>query len=167
VPEKPRYAKGSLSIDPLTPEDMPVFMEMMNELAEALGAGGWFVNTQDNLHQAIFGDPPRMEVILVRLGGEPAGFASWFETYEVLSGKQVMWFDYFYTRPQYRTRPIAPAMLIYVMMLAKGRNYEYVEGTVQDWNKEALSLYMMLKADEVPHRLFRLELSGDEAPKSD
>ena len=164
--EKPLFVRGDLSIGPLMPEDLPVFMEMMDELAVALGAQGWFVNTTENLEQAIFGEPPRMEVILVRYKGEPAGFASWFETYEVLSGKQVMWFDYFYTRPAFRTRPITPVMLVYLLMLARKRNYAYVEGTVQDWNKEALNLYSLLKAEEVEHRLFRLDLWQREREKS-
>jgi GNAT superfamily N-acetyltransferase len=140
-------------------------MEMMEELAVALGARGWFVNPEENLREALFGESPRMEAILVRFRGEPAGFASWFETYEVLSGKLVMWFDYFYTRPQFRTRPIMPAMLLYMLKLAKDREYLYVEGTVQEWNKEALALYGLLKAEEIEHRLFRLDVSKIHVPR--
>jgi GNAT superfamily N-acetyltransferase len=165
VPEKPRYVSAGLSIDPLRPDDLPVFMEMMGELAVALGARGWFINPEENLHAALFSEPPRMEAILVRYKDEPAGFASWFETYEVLSGRLVMWFDYFYTRPQFRTRPIMPAMLLYLLKLAKDRKYLYVEGTVQEWNKEALTLYQLLKAEEVEHRLFRLDVSQIHLPR--
>ena len=164
MPEKPRYSSAGLTIDPLTPEDLPVFMEMMGECAIALGARGWFVNTAESLHEALFGESTRMEAILVRFKGEPAGFSSWFETYEVLSGKLVMWFDYFYTRPQFRTRPIMPSMLLYLLQLAKDREYLYVEGTVQEWNKSALALYGLLKAEEIEHRLFRLDVSKIHIP---
>lgn len=157
--EKPSYANAGLRIDPVTPDDLPSFVEMFGELVEFMRAAEWFSATQDDFHRALFDDPQRMEAIIVRYEGEPAGLATWFETYEALSGKVTMWFDYLYVRPAFRSKPIAPAMLIYLLMLAKDRDYLWIEGTVQAWNAEALSFYKTVRAQELPHHIHRLHLS--------
>jgi len=156
--DKPSYHGNSLDIEPVTPEDLPVFMELVGELATFLKAPRDFTNTQEGFQHALFDDPPLMEAIMLRYDGEVAGMATWFENYEVLQGRKVMWFDYFYVRPEFRRRPIAPGVLIYLLILAREREYLWLEGTVNEWNNEAMSLYKMLKAEEPRQKLFRFTL---------
>ena len=125
---------------------MPVLMEMLGELADFLRLPQHFVNTPENLGSALFESPRGMEAVIVRYHGEVAGFASWLEKYRPFSGQSAMWVDYIYVRPAYRRFPLAVAMLIYMMGIAKARNYKYVQGAVLEWNTAARKMYGVFEA---------------------
>ena len=156
--KNPRFSAAGMSIDPITTEDVPAFMEMMGELADFLNGSQNFVTTPEELKRVLFSDPPGMEVIVGRQDGEVAGFVNWFEDYKMFSGRRSMRVDYLYVRPKFRTRPLAIGMLVYLLRLAKARGYRYLEGAVLDRNAPARKMYKALKARELEMRTYNLDL---------
>jgi len=157
--EKPSYSSGSLRIEAVKPEDFPVFREMLGELVDLLDMRNVYTLPDDELHHALFDEPPRMEAIIARYQGEPAGFATWTEAFHLVTGKIVMSFDYIYARPEYRTRLITPALLIYLLFIAERRGYIRVEGAVHEWNTETSKFYESLNAVAVPQKIYRFNMA--------
>ena len=163
--QTPGYSSGALSIDPLRPEDLPVFRELLGELVDVLDMRDVYAVEDDALCQAMFSEPPQVEAIIARYNGEPAGLATWTLGFHLVRGKTVMSFEYIYVRPEFRRHFITVAMLVYILVLAKRRGYFRIEGFVHDWNSETAGFYKGLKAVEVPQKAYRLDLSEvDWAP---
>lgn len=156
---KPSYSAAGLSIEPVRPDDVPDLLAMVGEIAEHLGASENFFNTADNLSQALFATPPLVEAVIARHEGRTAGFALWLEKYRVFSGRKMLWLDYLYVRPEYRRMPLGIGLLVYVLNLARARDYIAIQGTVLDANETARNLYAILKIEELNTRTFNLTLS--------
>jgi GNAT superfamily N-acetyltransferase len=155
---KPSYHSGSLSIDPVKPDEMPVFRALLDGLVESLDMADIYTVTDEQLHEALFGEHPQMEAVIARYGGEPAGVATWNYGFHVVRGGQVMSFEYLYVKPQFRNHMVPFALLIYVMVLARRRGYFRIEGFVEEWNNQALGLYEKLHAESVDQKLWRMDL---------
>ena len=157
--ETPSYSSGALSIDPVRPEDLPIFKELLGELVDILDMRDVY-NVEDGaLRLAMFSEPPQVEAIIARYNGEPAGIATWTSGFHLVRGETVMSFEYIYVRPPFRSHLITVAMLIYVLVLAKRRGYMRIEGFVHDWNSDTANFYRGLKAEEVPQKAYRLDLA--------
>ena len=156
--EAPSYASGGLRIDPVTPDQIPLFFELLGELVEVLDMTDVYTLTEEGLRAAMFQDPPRVEAIIVHFDDEPAGIATWSEYIHLVSGKMVMSFEYMYVRPQLRSHWITASMLIYLLLLAKQRDYFRVEGAVHEWNTETAEFYKRLGAERLPQHFYRFSM---------
>jgi GNAT superfamily N-acetyltransferase len=170
----PGFSAAGLAIDPIAPDDIPAFMEMLGEMAEFLHGSHNFVTTPEELNSVLFSTPPKMEAIIGRIEGQAAGFVTFFENYKVFSGRRCMRIDYLYVRPAFRTRPLAIAMMVYLLRVARARGYRYLEGEVLDWNLPARKMYEAFNAQEVPSRNLSLDLTtvdwslfGRQAPATE
>jgi GNAT superfamily N-acetyltransferase len=148
------------AVEPATPEDIPSLLEMLGEVAEFLGVAGSFTNTQESLGRALFGTPSTCEAMVARDAGRPAGFALWSEFYRPFSGRPALWLDYIYVRPEFRRKPLAMAMLVKVLALARERGYVSIYGLVFEWNEAARTLYALLHVEELDVRLFNFRLDA-------
>jgi GNAT superfamily N-acetyltransferase len=154
------YSSGGLSIDPVRPEDFPVFRELLGEMVEALDQLDLYTVTDDELKRAIFQDAPQMEAIIARYKGEPAGLATFTEGFHLVRGWNVMSFEYLFVRPRFRPYSIAVAMLIYLLLLARSRGYRRIEGFVEDRNEPTAALYRALNAQPAEQASYRLDLGA-------
>lgn len=157
--ETPSYAAGALTIDPVGPDDLPIFRELLGELVDFLDMRDVYTVTDDDLRHALFDEPPQVEALLARYNGEAAGLATWTEVFHPVVGKFVMSLEFFYVRPQFRSHLITPALLIYLIFLAKHRGYFRIEWFVHEWNAAAIEFYKSLKAEEIAQKPYRLSLS--------
>jgi GNAT superfamily N-acetyltransferase len=163
--DMPSYSSGPLSLEPLRRDDLPAFRSLLDEIVDALDLRDAYTVTDEELLANLFEGQSRTEVLIARYDGEVAGFASWTTGFHLTRGKLVMSFEYIYVRPEHRVQYVGVAMLIYVLVLAKRRNYVRIEGFVQDWNDQTVSLYRSLGAEDVSQTLYKLDLAKvDWAP---
>jgi GNAT superfamily N-acetyltransferase len=155
----PHFSAAGLEIAPVEAADIPAFMELLGEMAEFMQGSHNYITTPEELSRALFSTPPVLEAIIGRVEGQVAGFVTLYEGYKVFSGRRAMRVDYLYVRPRFRTRPLAIAMLVYLLRVAKTRGYRYLEGEVVDWNLPAKKMYTALNAQEVPSRNYNLDLT--------
>ena len=162
--DKPTYSNAGMTLAPVTPADLQSFVELLSEYSEMPGRGrsarSSLSTTPEDLSRAMFGDPPRLEAVLARIEGEPAGLACWSESYHVMSGRLTMDIKHFYVRAGHRRQPLAVSLLLYMLRLAHKRGYWRVEGEVGGWNKPAQRLYALLKAEKLDHIRYRLQDPG-------
>ena len=137
----------SLSIDPATPADVPLLLDLIRELAEYEREPEAAQATPEQLHVALFGQRPAAEAVVARLDGEPAGWALWFQNFSTWTGGPGLWLEDLYVRPQYRRLGVGRALLVYLARLCVERGYGRFEWSVLDWNTPAIDFYGTLGAE--------------------
>jgi GNAT superfamily N-acetyltransferase len=150
----------ALSIDPATPEDVPLILDLIRELAEYEKQPDAAQATADQIQPALFGERPAAEAAIARVDGEAAGWALWFQNFSTWTGKPGLWLEDLFVRPAYRRRGIGQALLAYLAGLCVERGYGRFEWSVLDWNTEAIEFYRSLGA-EAMGEWTTMRLSGE------
>jgi GNAT superfamily N-acetyltransferase len=140
-PSNPR-----IRIDAATPNDVPLILELIRELAEYEREPDAAQATAEQMHAALFGERPAVEAVIARIDDEPVGWAVWFQTFSTWTGKPGLWLEDLYVRPQFRRAGAGKALLVYLAQVCMERDYGRFEWSVLDWNEPALDFYRNLGA---------------------
>jgi GNAT superfamily N-acetyltransferase len=135
-----------LRIDPATPDDVPLILDLIRELAEYEHEPDAAQATPEQIHKGLFGSHPAAEAAIARVDGEPVGWALWFQNFSTWTGKPGLWLEDLYVRPQHRKRGVGTAMLVYLARLCVERDYGRFEWSVLDWNTPSIAFYEALGA---------------------
>ena len=135
-----------LRIDPATPDDVPLMLDLIRELAEYEHELEAAKATPAQLHEALFGERPAAEAAIARIDGQGAGWALWFQNFSTWTGKPGLWLEDLYVRPQYRKLGAGKALLAYLARLCVERDYGRFEWSVLDWNTPSIAFYESLGA---------------------
>jgi GNAT superfamily N-acetyltransferase len=144
MPEPP--TTPGLRIDPATPADIPLILDLIRELAEYEHEPESAQATAEQMHEALFGPRPAAEAVIARLDGQDAGWALWFQNFSTWTGKPGLWLEDLFVRPQYRKRGVGKALLVYLAQLCIERDYGRFEWSVLDWNSPSIEFYEALGA---------------------
>lgn len=135
-----------IRVDPATPADVPLMLALVRELAEYEHEPDAVQITPEQLHQALFGERPAAEAAIVRVDGEDAGWALWFQNFSTWTGKPGIWLEDLYVRPQHRHKGAGMALMTYLARLCVQRGYGRFEWSVLDWNAPSIAFYESLGA---------------------
>lgn len=136
-----------LRIDPATPDDVPLMLELIRELAEYEREPESAQATPGQIHQALFGGRPSAEAVIARVDGQPAGWALWFQNFSTWTGQPGLWLEDLFVRPAQRRNGVGRALLVYLAQLCVERGYGRFEWSVLDWNTPAIDFYRSLGAE--------------------
>ena len=153
---------AGLDIRPAAPEDVPLLLAMIRELAEYEQLADQVRATEALLHRALFGDPPAAEALIARQDGEPIGYALYFSTFSTFLAIQGVWLEDVFVRPEHRKAGAGRALLASVAARLRERGGERMEWSALDWNELALGFYRGLGARQmgewITHRLTGADL---------
>ncbi len=162
---------ADLEIREAAPEDVPLLMTMIRELAEYEKLADQVRATNELMHEALFGERPAAEALIAELDGQPAGYALYFSTFSTFLAIQGIWLEDVYVRPEHRKAGAGRALLAAVAAKVHERGGERMEWSALDWNELALGFYRGLGAraqrEWITHRLTGEELerlAGDAPP---
>lgn len=151
IPDRP------LQIRLATPQDVPVILALIRELAtyekepEAVRA------TVTDLHRDGFGPVPRFHVFLAEWLGDTAGFALYCYNYSTWEGHHGIHLEDLFVRPTYREKGIGRALLSKVAAVAVVEGCPRLEWNVLEWNQTAIDFYQDMGAQISPDwRIMRL-----------
>ncbi len=114
--------------------------------------------TEESLTACLFGETPAACVLLISVGGVPAGYATYYFTFSTMVGKRGLWLDDLYLDPAFRGKGIGRALMEYLAELAVQNDCGRFEWIVLDWNEPAINFYRRLGATPLPDwRVCRLE----------
>ena len=148
---------SNLHIDPATESDIPVLLNLIKGLAEYERLIHEFVATEEQLREFLFGKKRYAEVVIARLGDIPAGFAAFFHNFGTFHARPGIYLEDLFVLPEYRSKGIGKALLVYLAKLAVERKCERIEWVVLDWNTSAIEFYKRLGAEPMNDwRVFRL-----------
>jgi GNAT superfamily N-acetyltransferase len=123
------------------PGDVPVIMQFIRELAVYERAPDAVETTDKLLHEALFGEKPSAEALLVDIDGKPEGFAAWFESFSTWTGRPGLYLEDLYVTPAARGQGAGKAIFQHLAGLALARGYARFEWSVLDWNEPAINFY--------------------------
>ncbi|HEY7466392.1 MAG TPA: GNAT family N-acetyltransferase [Dehalococcoidia bacterium] len=136
-----------LRIEPARPEDVPLVLELIRELAEYEKEPESARATEGQIREALFGERPAAEAVIAWVDGEAAGWALWFQNFSTWTGKPGLWLEDLFVRPRFRRQGIGRALLAYLAGLCVERGYGRFEWSVLDWNTGAIEFYESLGAE--------------------
>ncbi|MFE7466571.1 GNAT family N-acetyltransferase [Streptomyces sp. NPDC057499] len=129
------------------PEDVPAIHAMIRELAEYEKASHEARATEEQLHEALFGERPAAYAHIVEADdGEPVGFALWFLNFSTWRGVHGIYLEDLYVRPQRRGGGHGKALLRELARICVERGYQRLEWSVLDWNAPSIAFYESLGA---------------------
>jgi GNAT superfamily N-acetyltransferase len=137
---------AGLTIERAGPEDVPLILSFVRELAEYERSLDRVVATEENLRDAMFGERRVAEAVVARVGGEPAGVALFFHNFSTWTGLHGLYLEDLYVRPHLRGRGVGRALLAHLARLAKERGCARFEWAVLEWNEPAIRFYERLGA---------------------
>lgn len=136
-----------VNIRSAAPADVPVVLTLIQELADYERLSHQVVNTEELLHEALFGHRPSAEVLIAEVGGEPVGYALFFHNFSTFVGRKGLYLEDVYVRPVHRGSGIGKALLVELARIARDRNCGRMEWSVLDWNEPSIAFYRGLGAE--------------------
>jgi GNAT superfamily N-acetyltransferase len=143
----PGLANSGLAIRRAAPEDIPVVLEFVRELAEYERLTHLVSVTEAQLAEELFGPGSNVETLLGCCETGPAAFAVYFHNFSTFLGRKGLYLEDLFVRPSYRRRGYGRAMLIELARIAHERGCGRFEWTVLDWNQTAIDFYRSMGAD--------------------
>ena len=151
------------------PEDVEELHSLVCDLADFENLRETVASTPRDLHRALFGNSPRVEALVAEItphglpeqskGPSLTGMAFFFQTFSTFTGRQGLWLEDLYVRPEYRNQGIGKALLTHFLSVAQSRGCARAEWSVLDWNTSAIDFYEHLGAEIMPEwRIARLDL---------
>lgn len=151
---------GDVTIRRATPDDIPVMLGFIRELAEYERLAHEVRGTEELLREEMFGERPVVEAIIARVGEEPAGWALYFHNFSTFLTRRGLYLEDLYVQPRWRGRGIGRTLLAELARIAVARRCGRLEWVVLDWNEPAIRFYRRLGAESLDDwTIFRL--AGD------
>jgi GNAT superfamily N-acetyltransferase len=149
------------SIRPLLLVEIPELLDMIRELADFEQLSHEVTATVADYERALFGDSPSACALLAEQEGILVGYAIHFSTFSSFLGKEGVWLEDLYVRPDYRGQGIGKALLKAVGRIAAERGAGRYEWSVLDWNTNAIELYKRM-GGRIMNEWRIVRLSGNE-----
>ncbi len=151
----------AITISPATEADVPVILCFIRGLAEYEKLSHTMTATEADLRQTLFGENRYAEVLIARLGQDPAGFSLFFHNYSTFLAKPGIYLEDLFVLPQMRGRGVGKALLRKLAQIARERHCGRLEWSVLDWNEPAIGFYRRIGAEALPDwRICRLTVDG-------
>ena len=129
-----------------TADDTAAILGFIRDLAEYEKLSHEVVADEARLRATLFGVRPAAEVLIAEVGGAPAGFALFFQSYSTFLARPGLYLEDLFVRPAARGGGVGSALLAALARIAVERDYGRVEWSVLDWNEPAIRLYQALGA---------------------
>jgi GNAT superfamily N-acetyltransferase len=135
-----------IRIRPAVPDDVPLIVTFIHELAEYEKLAHEVVTTEADMHAALFGPRPVIEAVIASVDGEPAGYALFFPNFSTFLGKPGLYLEDLYVRPAARGVGAGRRLLEHLARIACDRGWGRFEWSVLDWNEPSIAFYKKLGA---------------------
>jgi GNAT superfamily N-acetyltransferase len=142
------------------PEDAPLILSYIRELAEYERAPEKAVATEADLRHFVFSEAPLAFVVMAEWAGRPAGFALYFFNFSTWEGKAGLYLEDLWVRPEFRGKGIGKALLKRLAAIALERGCARYVWQVLDWNTPSIEFYKAMGA-EVMKEWLTCRVEGD------
>ncbi len=135
-----------MNIREATPDDIPLILTLIRDLARYERLEHKVVATEEILRESLFGPHPYAETLILEDGGIAYGFAVFFHNFSTFVGRPGLYLEDLYVKPEGRGRGYGRALLARLARIAKDRNCGRFEWSVLDWNEPSIQFYKSLGA---------------------
>jgi GNAT superfamily N-acetyltransferase len=155
---------ADLQIRPATPDDIPLILAFIRELAEYERAPEQAIAKPEDLLRDGWGPQPKFRVVIAEWQGASAGFALFFYNYSTWQGRPGIYLEDLFVRPQFRGKGIGKALLVHLAQIAVRENCGRFQWQVLDWNTPSIDFYKSLGA-VVMQEWLTMRVEGDALEK--
>jgi len=134
-------APAAFRIETATPNDVPLILQFIHELAEYEKLLDRVTTTEDLVRETLFGANPAAHALLAYDNGQPVGFAIYFFNYSTFVGRQGLYLEDLFVRQDARESGAGSALFEHVRTLGAHRGCGRMEWQVLDWNTLAREFY--------------------------
>ena len=138
-----------LTIRPATPDDIPLILDLIRELAAYEREPEAAAAQEEDLRRDGWGPEPKFRVLIAEWEQRPAGFALFFYHYSTWQGRPGLYLEDLFVRPEFRGRGIGKALLVHLARLAVEENCGRFQWQVLDWNQPSIDFYEALGAKKM------------------
>ena len=138
--------KQSLEIRPAAPEDAPLLLEFIRQLAAYEKLEHEVTATEQRVRDSLLGPERSAEALLAFWGGQPAGFAVYFFACSTFRAQPVLYLEDIFVHPPMRGRGIGKGIFHELLRVAQQNGCGRFEWSVLDWNEPAIRFYESLGA---------------------
>lgn len=128
------------------PADVDELMRLIGALADYEKLTHMVTGTPQMLHEALFGEHPVCEALLVERGGRAVGFALYFMSFSTFLCKPGLYLEDLFVEPEHRGAGLGKALLAHLARIALARGCGRFEWHVLDWNEPSIRFYESLGA---------------------
>lgn len=130
------------------PDDAALIFRFIRELAEFEREPEAVETSPAEIAEQLRSKNPPFECLIAETdGGEPAGFALFFQNYSTWLGKPGLYLEDLYVVPRRRGCGIGRALFTRVAQIAVERGYGRYEWAALDWNGDAIDFYESFGAE--------------------
>jgi GNAT superfamily N-acetyltransferase len=137
---------GTSAVRPARPDDVPVVLSLIRELADYERSLDSVQATAADLTATLFCDGPAAYCHVAEVDGNVVGFALWFLNFSTWLGHHGIYLEDLYVQPSARGSGVGRALLMTLVGIAQERGYGRVEWSVLDWNSDAQGFYRSIGA---------------------
>ena len=135
-----------IQIKPAVPQDVPLILAFLKELAIYEKLAHEVVATESDMHAALFGERRVVETVIASLDGDAVGYALFFPTFSTFLGKPGLYLEDLYVRPAARGFGVGRKMLEHLARITVERGWGRLEWSVLDWNEPSIAFYKKMGA---------------------
>ena len=141
-------ARPVTAVRPAAPDDVPVILRLVRELAEYERSLHEVETTEEQLAAALFpGDGhPATFAHVAEVDGEVVGTAVWFLSFSTWTGTHGVWLEDLYVSPDHRGLGLGQELLRTLAAVCVERGYHRLEWWVLDWNAPSIGFYESIGA---------------------
>jgi GNAT superfamily N-acetyltransferase len=126
--------------------DVDTLVQLIHDLAEYERSPGSVAIDRESLMTALFDEHPTVFAHVAEEDDRILGMAIWFLNFSTWTGRNGIFLEDFYVRPEARGRGIGRALISELAGIAHRSGYGRVEWSVLDWNETALRFYRSVGA---------------------
>jgi len=126
-------------------KDTKLILDFIKELADYEKLLNEVVATEEILHDSLF-VRKKAEVIIGEYAGKAVGFALFFHNFSTFLGKEGIYLEDLYIKPEMRGERLGKIILSFLGKLAVERNCGRLEWWCIDWNEPSIKFYKEMGA---------------------
>lgn len=153
-------SSSTVSIRRARPDDVPVILSFIRQLADYERLTKEVVVDEQALHEHLFGTDAVAEALIAESDAAAHGFALFFRSFSTFLGRPGIYLEDLFVVPDFRGRGIGRALLQSLAQLAVERGYGRLEWAVLDWNAPAIDFYERIGAEPLSGWIVN-RLTGD------
>ncbi|MBB2758291.1 GNAT superfamily N-acetyltransferase [Xanthomonas arboricola] len=131
----------ALQIRAATPDDVVLLHELITALAVYEREPDAVKASPQDLRASLFGEGATAHALICEQAGQALGFAVYFFNYSTWLGRNGLYLEDLFVRPQARGQGAGLALLRHLARLAVQRGCGRFEWSVLDWNQPAIDFY--------------------------
>lgn len=139
---------NELTIRTAQPDDTPLILSLIRELAEYEKLADQVTADEKTLHTWLF-EKQSADVLIAECEGQPIGYALYFHNFSTFLGRSGIYIEDIYIRPAYRGRGFGKQMFVHIGGLAVSEGCGRLEWACLDWNAPSIAFYRSLGADSM------------------